>query len=87
MRFDRPFDGRPVYVPGADLEEMFVHLVEEPPVHDSEIPEECSLCGPLLTEAIIADFADEVEEFTRVGSPIQWPGVEPGPITDESEAS
>ena len=63
MIFEDPFTGRSIDVPGVDLDNVFARLVDEPTLHDSEIPEECSLCGPLLREAIIADFHDELENL------------------------
>ena len=62
MIFDDPFTGKQIDVPGLDLDQVFARLVDEPTLHDSDDPETCSLCGPLLREAIIADFHDELEE-------------------------
>ena len=64
MIFEDPFTGLPIVAAGVTLEQVFLNLsIEEPPVHDSETPEECSLCGPLLRDAIIADFHDEIAEL------------------------
>lgn len=66
MTFDDPFTHQTITLPGSTPMEMFEHLcraatAEEPHVHDAERVEDCSVCGPLLAEAIIADFRDELE--------------------------
>jgi hypothetical protein len=60
--FDDPFTGKPIDVPGVDLDNVFARLVEEPTLHDSDDPMTCSLCRPLLIDAMVADFHDELEE-------------------------
>lgn len=91
MIFEDPFTGMPIIAAGVTLENVFLNLVnstelvDEPALHTSDDPMLCELCRPLLIDAIAADAVDELEEWTRLGSPITWPSVGPGPMTDEGE--